>query len=146
MDQQRPRVGGLRQKQGKRVPAEQAKQRKISSRRNVTQQRRITGLRRKQQQRSHTEHLHGPFHKLFTGAVRWITGVVVVAMVATITGVLTGIPAQLFNTAKIKDTLRTGPDTISHHQHYIFRRPRAIDSAAQRLPARPSAVADDDPT
>jgi len=69
MDQQRPRVGGLRQKQGQRAPAEQAKQRRIS-RRNVTQRRRITGLRRKQQPRSHTEHPRGPFHKLFTGAVR----------------------------------------------------------------------------
>lgn len=47
---------------------------------------------------------------MFTGSARWIAGVVLGAVGLIITSFLTGIPAQFFDEAAVKDKLRSGPD------------------------------------
>jgi hypothetical protein len=110
MAQRRLQIAGWRRKQEERSSAKQPNQPKISPKRNMAQQRRIAGWRRKQEQRSPTKQPNGPLHGLFTRSTQWIMGVAGGAVATIIVSVLSGIPAQLFDTAKVKDTLRTGPD------------------------------------
>src|SRR4051812_10764966 len=42
--------------------------------------------------------------------ILWIGGLLVTALTTLIVGVLTGIPAQLFDVEAVKDSVRAGPD------------------------------------
>jgi hypothetical protein len=68
-------------------------------------QMRVAGRRRKADAAARVSEPH-----LLRKSVKWVVGLVLAAVATLVTGVLTGIPAQLFDVPAVQDKLRSGPD------------------------------------